>query len=171
LEDLKYKKETVKKKEIKRLSFKFLLHSRFFCRIFTQLNHHRSRLFRNLISKSSDTADLTKSNQRTSKATLQEENDIKDIVAASSVDTEIGFFIRRSTNSCRHYQDNAPEGNDAHKRHYCRHRHNVRKGFRPECLPSSTRVPSRSDCDATIGVDANVRHGGPQSLYWRWHVV
>jgi hypothetical protein len=44
-----------------------------------------------MISESPDAAEVTKSDLRTSKATLQEENDIEDAIAASSGKPELSF--------------------------------------------------------------------------------
>jgi hypothetical protein len=54
-------------------------------------DHHIYRLLTNLISESPDAAKVTKSDLRTSKATLQEENDIEDAIAASSGKLELSF--------------------------------------------------------------------------------
>jgi hypothetical protein len=52
--------------------------------LYATKDHHIYCLLRNLMSEPPDSTEVTKSDLRTSKATLQEENDIEDIAAASS---------------------------------------------------------------------------------------
>jgi len=45
------------------------------------------------MSETSDAAEVTKLDRRTSKMTIQKENDIKDVIASSSSKPKLGFHL------------------------------------------------------------------------------
>ena len=62
------------------MTFKFLLRSYFILQsLYAAANLH-IRVLKNLMYKSSNVAEITKSDQRTSTTTFQEENNIKDTI-------------------------------------------------------------------------------------------
>jgi hypothetical protein len=67
-----------------------------------------------------DATEITKSDRRTSKTTLQEENDIKNTVAVSSSKLELGFHLEIHQNLCRYHRQYLQEENRRKKRRHCR---------------------------------------------------
>ena len=136
----KHKKENSKtKKEIKKTKLQSFSLSAFRpCKTFRKHQIITSHVYletrcpiRCPISALSDAVEVMKLDRRTSKTMLQEENDIKDVVAASSSKPELGFHSK-----IHQYLQTPPRQCLTRKwrlkRHRCcRYRQNIWKGFRP----------------------------------------
>jgi hypothetical protein len=67
----------------------------------TFAQHQITCVLRNSTFEPFDATEVTKSDRRTSTTTLQEKNDIKNVVAASSSKPELSFHLDIHQNLCR----------------------------------------------------------------------
>ena len=88
------------------MTFKFLLRSYFILQSLYAAANLDIRVLKNLMYKSSNVAEITKSDQRTSTTTFQEENDIKDTITvqficnSSLIEPKLRFLAANPIVSC-----------------------------------------------------------------------